>query len=89
MDGAFREANLTSITIPSNVTSIDTYAFRGNTSLSTVICRVAQSVFVGHDAFFGTASPLVIQARITDTSWTAGVGLTFQGNTNVTVLKTL
>jgi hypothetical protein len=71
------------------VTSIGDYAFRSCTSLATVLCRVAQSAFTGIDAFLGTASPLVIQARITDASWTAGTGLTFQGNTNVTVIKNL
>jgi len=81
--------SLTSITIPSNVTSIGAKAFKSCLNLATVSCYVAQSVFTGSDAFYDTASPLVIQARITDTSWTAGVGLTFQGNTNVTVIKNL
>ena len=86
---AFSDFGLTSITIPNTVTSIGTYAFFRCTSLATVLCYVAQSAFIGSDAFYITASPLVIQARITDTSWTAGVGLTFQGNTNVTVIKNL
>jgi len=86
---AFQNTGLTSVTIPNSVTSIGDNAFRGSTNLATVLCRVAQSAFTGADAFLGTASPLVIQARITDASWTAGAGLTFQGNTNVTVIKTL
>jgi len=86
---AFGYTGLTSITIPNSVTSIGSYAFRNCTNLASVLCRVPQSAFIGSAAFYSTASPLVIQARITDTSWTAGVGLTFQGNTNVTVLKTL
>ena len=81
--------SLTSITIPSNVTTIGSEVFESCSNLATVSCYVAQSAFTGVDAFSGTASPLVIQARITDASWTAGVGLTFQGNTNVTVIKTL
>jgi len=81
--------SLASLTIGNGVTSIGSYAFRDCTNLASVLCRVPQSAFIGSAAFYGTASPLVIQARITDTSWTAGVGLTFQGNTNVTVLKTL
>jgi len=81
--------SLTSVSIPNSVTSIGGYAFQQCTSLATVTCRVAQSAFTGSNAFYNTASPLVIQARITDDSWTAGTGLTFQGNTNVTVIKNL
>ena len=86
---AFAYAGLTSFTIPSGVTSIGSFAFYNCTSLATVSCYVAQSAFIQASAFLLTASPLVIQARITDASWTAGVGLTFQGNTNVTVIKNL
>ena len=86
---AFAYTGLTTITIPNSVTDIGSYAFYFCTSLATVSCYVAQSAFTGSNAFNSTASPLVIQARITDASWTAGVGLTFQGNTNVTVIKTL
>ena len=86
---AFAYTALTSINIPSNVANIESRAFAYCASLATVTCRVAQSAFTGSQAFYNTASPLVIQARITDASWTAGVGLTFQGNTNVTVIKTL
>jgi hypothetical protein len=86
---AFGGFGLTSITIPNTVTSIGTYAFFSCTSLATVICYVEQSAFVGSDAFNNTASPLTIRARSTDASWTAGTGLTFQGNTNVTVIKNL
>jgi len=81
--------SLTTATIGTGVTSIGNYAFRDCTSLATVSCRVAQSAFTGSDAFYNTASPLVIQARSTDSSWTAGTGLTFQGNANVTVIKNL
>lgn len=88
--GAFYNcSSLTSITIPNSVTNIGTAVFYGCSNLATVLCYVAQSVFTGSNAFYGTASPLVIQARITDASWTAGVGLTFQGNSDVTVIKNL
>ena len=86
---AFAYTALTSVNIPSNVANIGSRAFAYCTSLATVTCRVAQSAFTGSQAFYNTASPLVIQARITDASWTAGTGLTFQGNTNVTVIKNL
>ena len=81
--------NLTSITIPNTVTSIGNYPFYFCSSLDTVLCYTAQSVFIGVDAFSGTASPLTIRVRSTDASWTAGTGLSFQGNTNVTVIKNL
>ena len=86
---AFYSTALTSITIPNNVLTIGGTAFNNCGSLATVLCYVAQSAFTGTGAFGSTASPLVIQARITDASWTAGTGLTFQGNTNVTVIKNL
>lgn len=88
-DGAFDHGNLISITIPNNVTGIGEQAFRANASLATVLCYVAQSAFTSVNAFLGTASPLTIRARSTDASWTAGTGLSFQGNTNVTVIKNL
>ena len=81
--------NITSINIPNSVTLIDTFVFGNCSSLATVFCYAQQSVFYSSDAFDGTASPLTIRARSTDASWTAGTGLTFQGNTNVTVIKDL
>jgi hypothetical protein len=90
---AFRDClSLTSITIPNSVNSIANNAFRDSSSLSTVLCYVAQSAFVGTNIFLLTASPLTIRVPtsgpISDT-WTAGTGLTFKGNTNVTVIKDL
>jgi hypothetical protein len=82
-------SSLTSVTIPSSVTSIGAYVFLENFILDTVLCYVPQSAFGGVGAFSSTASPLTIRARSTDASWTAGTGLTFQGNTNVTVIKNL
>lgn len=86
---AFYDCNISTITIPSGVTSIGGYAFQSCNNLATVLCYVAQSAFVGDETFAGTASPLTIRARSTDASWTAGTGLSFQGNANVTVIKNL
>jgi len=89
-DLAFKACtSLATVTIGTGVTSIGSDAFADCTSLATVLCYVAQSAFTGSEAFSYTASPLTIRARSTDASWTAGTGLTFQGNTNVTVIKNL
>jgi hypothetical protein len=89
---AFRNNSLTSVTIPNSVTSIDSQAFYGNFSLATVNCYAPATAFVGSNAFYYTASPLTINVptsgAVADT-WTAGTGLSFQGNTNVTVAKNL
>ena len=87
--GAFRYNQLTSVTIPDSVTSIGNYAFRENSTLSAVDCYTTQTAFVGSNVLQSTASPLTIHARATDATWTAGTGLEFQGNTNVTIIKDL
>jgi len=51
-EGAFRNSNLTSITIPANVTSIGREAFR-NSSL-TSITILASIISIGKEAFSGT-----------------------------------
>ena len=87
---AFQNNPLTSVTIPNSVISIGNYAFANNTTLSVVNCYTTQSAFVdAPSAFANTASPLTIRARATDATWTAGTGLSFQGNNNVTVIKNL
>jgi len=86
---AFYNNQLTSVTIPDSVTSIGSVAFTNNSSLSSVDCYTTQTAFVGSNIFQNTASSLTIHVRATDDSWTAGTGLTFQGNNNVTVIKDL
>jgi hypothetical protein len=82
--------SLTSVTIPASVTVLGNLVFDQCFSLSEVNCYADQSVFdpVGGNVFLGTASPLVIHAK-PNTGWTAGEALTFQGNTNVTVILDL
>jgi hypothetical protein len=88
---AFQGNNLSSLIIPSTVTSIDNEAFRDNNNLASVNCFVPFTSFIGINAFLNTASPLVIHVRSTDATWNAllGSGVTFQGNTNVTVVNDL
>jgi hypothetical protein len=86
---AFFSNQLTSVTIPNSVTSIGNGVFVFNTSLANVNCYTTQTAFVGSNAFYNTASPLTIRVRATDDTWTAGSGLSFQGNNNVTVIKDL
>ena len=82
-------SQLTSVTIPDSVTSIGSMAFYNVQTLATVNCYTTQAAFVGSNALESTASPLTIHARATDGTWTADTGLSFQGNTNVTVIKDL
>jgi hypothetical protein len=86
---AFETNQLQSVTIPNSVTSIGSSAFRNNPSLATVICYTTRTSFSSGTIFQTTASPLTIRVRASDTTWTAGTGLTFQGNNNVTVIKNL
>jgi hypothetical protein len=86
---AFRSNLLTSVTISESVTSIESSAFRLNPSLSVVNCYTTQTAFVGTNIFQSTALPLTIHARATDETWTAGGPISFQGNSNVTVIKDL
>jgi hypothetical protein len=88
-NSAFEANSLTSITIPNSVTSIGGAAFMENMDLATVNCYAEYTAFVGGYIFFLTASNLTIHARATDGTWTAGTGLSFQGNENVTVIKDL
>lgn len=88
---AFMYNSLASVSIGTGVTSIGSYAFKYNTSLASVSCFAPTTAFVGSQAFHFTASPLTIRVRSTDSTWDAlvGTGKTFQGNTNVTVIKDL
>ena len=71
------------------MTTIGSVAFGYNANLATVNCYTTQTAFVGSFAFYNTASPLTIHVRAADGTWTAGTGLEFEGNNNVTVIKDL
>ena len=80
---------LTELIIPMSVTSIDLHAFGNNTNLSSVSCFNSSTSFISTEAFINTGNPLTIHARINDNTWTEGNGQTFQGNTNVNIIKDL
>ena len=86
---AFAYNQLTSVTIGSSVTSTASYTFAHNPNLADVYCYTTQDAFDGSLAFYNTASPLTIHVRTTDSTWTAGTGLSFQDNNNVTIIKDL
>lgn len=89
-DYAFYGNDLTTLTIPNSVTSIGSGAFQYNSPLATVNCLVTKTIIdAATDIFASTASPLTINARASDGTWTAGTGLSIGGNTNVTVVKNL
>ena len=88
-NSVFRYNQLTSVTIGNSVTSIGSDVFRNNSTLANANCYTTRTAFVGTNAFLGAARPLIIHARATDATWTAGTVLTFQGHSNVTVIKDL
>jgi hypothetical protein len=82
--------SLTSITLPDSLTSIGNQAFTYCASLATINSPIPKSVWdTAANALFATADPLTIHVRASDSSWTAGTGLTVAGNENVTVIKDL
>jgi len=80
--------SLTSITIPDTVTSVEHSAFFFCTGLTGINCNAIKNVFEPN-GLVTTPSGLTINARASDTTWTAGSGLSIGGNQNVTVIKNL
>jgi len=78
---------LTSSTIPNSVTSMGGYTFRDCSSLNTLNCYVTKTIINKLNLLVGTATPFTINARASDTTWTAGTD-TIGGRT-VTVVKNL
>ena len=58
---AFQDSGLISIDIPSGVTSIENYAFRGSTGLTTVTVNATTPTTLGSDVFVDVSSSLVIE----------------------------
>jgi hypothetical protein len=87
---AFYNNQLTSVTIPNSVTTIGNDAFRNNDNLATVNCYIVKSIIdAATNIFLNTSSSLVIHARASDNTWTAGSGQNIGGNPSVTVVKDL
>jgi hypothetical protein len=76
------------ITIPETVTSIGNQAFALCSKLSGINCNIPLTS-IGTNAFYQTHANLVIHARASDSTWTAGTNLTIAGNTSVDVIKDL
>ncbi|MFZ4536907.1 leucine-rich repeat domain-containing protein [Propionivibrio sp.] len=83
-------SGLTAVTISNSVTSIGGSAFQGCINLVNVDCYVTKTIIDSATSIFQTTSvSLVIHARASDSTWTAGIGLTIGGNSSVDVVKDL
>jgi hypothetical protein len=76
------------VTIPETVTSIGSQAFALCNKLSGINCNIPLTS-INATAFYQTHANLVIHARASDSTWTAGTNLTIGGNTSVDVIKDL
>jgi hypothetical protein len=76
------------VTIPETVTSIGSQAFALCSKLSGINCNIPLTS-INASAFYQTHANLVIHARASDSTWTAGTNLTIGGNTSVDVIKDL
>jgi hypothetical protein len=85
---AFYFGSLKTGTLGTGVTSVGAGAFGYNTSLVELNCNIPLTS-IGAGAFSYTSSNLVIHARASDSTWTAGTNLSIKGNTSVDVIKDL
>ena len=87
--GAFRYfGSLKNATLGTGVTSVGSSAFTYCPNLTGLFCRVPLTS-IGTNAFNATSPNLVIHARASDSTWTAGTNLSIKGNTSVDVIKDL
>jgi len=86
---AFEYMNsLQNVTLGADVTSVGSAAFTYCSSLTELNCNVPLTS-IGENAFRTTSANLVIHARASDSTWTAGTNLSIKGNTSVDVIKDL
>jgi hypothetical protein len=88
---AFGEAQLTGpIEIPESLTSLGEIAFFAVNS-PIIYCRTTKTVIDAspNDSAFGGTGLTTLYVRQSDSTWTAGTGLTIGGVTGVTVIKNL
>ena len=85
---AFYNGVLKTGTLGTGVTSVGSSTFLKCSNLVTLNCNVPLTS-IGTNAFQETNSNLVIHARASDSSWTAGTNLSIKGNTSVDVIKDL
>ena len=87
-NNAFYNSHMKTGTLGTGVTSVGTRAFGYCSSLVTLNCNVPLTS-IGSGAFHQTSSNLVIHARASDSTWTAGTNLNILGNSSVDVIKDL
>ena len=88
--GAFRYAHsLTQATLGTGVTSVGNGTFFSCPNLTELNCNVPLTSITGSNTFGSTSPNLVIHARASDSTWTAGTNLSIGGNTSVDVIKDL
>jgi hypothetical protein len=85
---AFYFGSLKTGTLGTGVTSVGSNCFAYATNLVELNCNIPLTS-IGTNAFMYTSSNLVIHARASDSTWTAGTNLSIKGNSSVDVIKDL
>lgn len=85
---SFYGSQLSTVTLGTGVTSVGPSCFAYSSSLALLNCNIPLTS-MGANSLSQTSSSLVIHARASDSTWTAGTNLTILGNSSVDVIKDL